>query len=159
MLNQCNSLNYPLFQRYASIENYDLRKAYSSSKLANILFARKLHQNILNQKKPIDILVVSPGIVWTNLSRHMRLKWWQLVLLTPFAALFVRTPKQGSQTVIHCATADSLRSDRLYRNCGQHKWDAITSDTDLSNRVYELTLKTIESYLKCKALLTKHSLI
>ncbi|CAG2102030.1 unnamed protein product [Medioppia subpectinata] len=136
------------FQKgYASVDNYESRKAYNNSKLANLLFARRLHSHIVSQNQMIDVLMASPGIVWTNLSRHMRLKWWQLILLSPFAVMFVRTPKQGSETPVHCATAQPLISDTLYRNCCPQKWDAIASDPQLCDKVYEMTIKAIETYI------------
>ncbi|CAG2165002.1 unnamed protein product [Oppiella nova] len=133
---------------YASLDNYDKRKAYNNSKLANILFARRLHKNIVSDNQLIDVLIASPGIVWTNLGRHLMLKWWQKCVLLPFAVMFVRTPKQGAQTPVHCTTAQSITSDSLYRNCCPQEWDAIVSDSVLSDKVYELTIKAIENYLK-----------
>ena len=136
------------YDSYASQDNYDLRKAYNNSKLANVLFARSLHQKIVEQGKPVDIMMASPGIVWTKLGRHLKIKWWQYILLAPFATLFVRTARQGSQTVIHCTTDDQVTADRLYRNCTQQQWDAIATDSSLANRIYEITIKVIESHLK-----------
>jgi len=78
------------------------------------------------------------------------MKWWQILLLSPFGLLFVRTPKQGSQTVVHCATAHPLKPATLYRNCSEYVWNTTASDLNLSNKVYDLTLKAIESHLKTK---------
>jgi hypothetical protein len=96
----------------------------------------------------VDIYIASPGIVWTNLNRHLKLKWWQILLLSPFGLMFVRTAKQGSQTVIHCATENSLKPVTLYRNCSEHVWNSTASDPNLSEKVYDLTLKAIESHTK-----------
>ncbi|XP_054162421.1 retinol dehydrogenase 14-like [Oppia nitens] len=130
-----------------SNDTYNRRQAYNNSKLANILFARHLHRDIVRHNLPIDVVCVSPGIVWTKLGRHLPLKWWQYFLLLPFAALFVRTPRQGSQTPIHCATSRTLISDSLYRNCIPKVWEGNVCDRQLSDKVYELTMKIIDRYL------------
>ena len=90
-------------------------------------------------------MMASPGIVWTKLGRHLKIKWWQYILLAPFATLFVRTARQGSQTVIHCATDDQVTADRLYRNCTQQQWDAIATDSSLAIESMRLLLRLLKA--------------
>lgn len=52
-----------------SEQNYDSGKAYSQSKLSNVLFTRELARRL--QGTGVTVNALHPGIVHTELGRHM----------------------------------------------------------------------------------------
>jgi len=74
-----------------------------------------------------------------------------LALFSPLFAMILKSPKQGAQTIIGCAMADHVRSDVLYHNCkpnGKHLQHAAASDSQVSERVYSLTMQTLKRYVE-----------
>ena len=54
----------------------------------------------------VTVNVVSPGMVNTKFMRFM--PRWQQILSSPLRALFLRSPKQGADSVIYAASSDEL---------------------------------------------------
>ncbi|XP_058974611.1 retinol dehydrogenase 12-like [Musca domestica] len=81
-----------------SEQSYDPFKAYAQSKLANILFTRKLAKMLKDAK--VDVNCLHPGSVQSELSRNN-------ILLKVFSAIFskfiLRSTKGGAQTVLYLA--------------------------------------------------------
>uniref|UniRef100_A0A9J8BGE7 Si:dkey-94e7.2 n=1 Tax=Cyprinus carpio carpio TaxID=630221 RepID=A0A9J8BGE7_CYPCA len=75
--------------------NYHSRRAYDQSKLANILFTHT----------GVTAYAVHPGIVRTELKRHMNLG---LLIIWKIVRPFTKTPGQGAQTTIYCAVQPEL---------------------------------------------------
>ena len=97
-----------------SRKSYKKIKAYSQSKLANILFARELSTRLLNTGVTVNSL--HPGIVQTELGRHMNSVFRSVyrILLKPF----YKTPFEGAQTQIRLAVDPALEgvSGRYFNN-------------------------------------------
>jgi len=88
-------------------KSYVSMKAYSQSKLANVLFTKELARRI----EGTDTVTVSlhPGVVRTELSRYINSSLQLLVrLIYPIFCIFTKTPEQGAQTTIHCSLADDI---------------------------------------------------
>ena len=95
------------------------------------------------------VFSLSPGIVKTNLGRHRPLSLPMKILLAPFAALFVRTPFQGAQTLVYCGTEPELdkpeASGKFYRDCKEaplvegHQ----ANDVEMAKRLYEKSLSMV----------------
>lgn len=92
---------------------------YCNSKLMNAYFTRGLASRL--QNSGIDVHMCCPGFCATNLFRYS-IKWYHYVLMAPVMLLFMKTPKQGSETVVFCATDYSIegKSGKLYRNCEEY---------------------------------------
>ncbi|KAF5273108.1 hypothetical protein FQA39_LY07598 [Lamprigera yunnana] len=86
-----------------SDKNYDSAAAYAQSKLANILFTRELSEKLKGSQ--VDVNAVHPGIVDTEIIRHMGFfsSWFATILIKPFVWPFLKSPRQGAQTVIYAA--------------------------------------------------------
>lgn len=109
-------------------ERYTPFAAYSQSKLANILFTRKL-ANLL-EGTGVSVYAVHPGVVRTELARHM--PTWQKILLKPIMVLS-KSPVKGAQTSIYCAVEPGLaeQTGRYYADCAEHTLGrAATSEED-----------------------------
>ncbi|MAT50738.1 MAG: short-chain dehydrogenase [Porticoccaceae bacterium] len=79
--------------------NFDAGKAYSQSKLANILFTRALAVRLGDEG--IKVNAVHPGLVQSNFDSHgnrvVKLLYW-------FSRPFSLTPEQGADTILWLAT-------------------------------------------------------
>ncbi|HVE63601.1 MAG TPA: SDR family oxidoreductase [Mycobacteriales bacterium] len=76
-------------------------QAYADTKLANVLFTRELARRWAGTG--VTSYAVHPGAVRTGLFRENRL----LGAIYPFVP-FMKSPKQGAQTTLWCATAPEL---------------------------------------------------
>ncbi|RWS29511.1 retinol dehydrogenase 12-like protein [Leptotrombidium deliense] len=123
--------------------NYDIDKAYANSKLASVLYFRKLSKQMEKKKIAVKMFCVSPGLVFTNIGRHMKLIW--KILLLPFAFLFLRTPKQGSQTTMYCVL-EATENGAYYRNCEKIPFAGKANDDNLASLVYDRTLAAIKAH-------------
>ncbi|KAF7262873.1 retinol dehydrogenase 13-like [Rhynchophorus ferrugineus] len=83
--------------------NYNPGKAYSQSKLANVLFSNELADRLAGTG--VTVNSVHPGIVDTAIIRHMAIykSWISTIIAKPLSWAFVKTPKQGCQTIIYTA--------------------------------------------------------
>lgn len=94
---------------------------YNNSKLANAYFSHELATRV--QQDGISVYTVCPGWVYTGLFRNHQVRWYHYLLVAPIAYLFMRTPAQGAQTLIYCATEPELASEtgQFYRNCARYQ--------------------------------------
>jgi len=90
----------PNFERRA----YDKWLAYGQSKTANVLFAVALDAR--GEKHGVRAFAVHPGVIHTDLSRHLTEAEVSGVLSS--AAQFMKTPDQGAATSVWCATSPQL---------------------------------------------------
>ncbi|XP_046802719.1 retinol dehydrogenase 11-like [Lucilia cuprina] len=87
-----------------SEHHYNKMLAYAQSKLANILFTRKLSQ--LLQGSGVTVNCLHPGVVRTDLWRNEAI----LDLLNiMFSWLLLRSPKGGAQTALYLAIDPELK--------------------------------------------------
>lgn len=129
------------FDTINSEKHYDKSMAYKNSKLANVLFTRELNKRI--QSTGVSVYAVSPGMVWTNLGRYMSLNWWKIAALAPLAWFFIRTPRQGCQTILHCAISEEaeLESGSYYRNCEREDFAKVAEDEGVAKRLWDVSEK------------------
>ncbi len=102
-------------------DGYGANKAYSQSKLAQMMFAYELQDRLAAaQRKDVEVFVCHPGssatsLITTSGSRTMRFFWW-LMTKTPM----VQTAEQGSYPEVMCATEKALTEQRaLYGPTGR----------------------------------------
>ncbi|KAF7642421.1 hypothetical protein LDENG_00258160 [Lucifuga dentata] len=79
-------------------------RAYCSSKLCNVLFTHELAKRLRGSN--VTCYSVHPGIVRTDLSRHISL--WQKVFVEPVSRLLFLDPEAGAQTTLHCALQEGI---------------------------------------------------
>ncbi|CAG2178248.1 unnamed protein product, partial [Oppiella nova] len=94
---------------------YEALKAYSNSKLANVLFSRELAKRL--NKTNINTYSLHPGVIHTDLIRHN--KSGDKTDVGFMERHFFLTPFMGSQTTLYCALDDSLDNESgfYYDNC------------------------------------------
>lgn len=108
----CDDLN--------SEKSYNKYKAYSQSKLANILFTQELAKRL--KGTGITVNACHPGIVKTELGRHLVHSVLKKIL-DPFTYFFFKTPKSGAQTSIRLAVDPELEnvSGMYFADCKAQK--------------------------------------
>lgn len=90
-----------------SERSYNKYKAYSQSKLANILFVQELAKRLTNYH--VTVNAVHPGIVKTDLGRYLVHSYLKK-LIDPFTYYFFKTAKSGAQTSIRLAVDPELEN-------------------------------------------------
>jgi len=88
------------FQDLEFENKYASFKSYAQSKLANILFTKKLAQNLMGSGVTVNCL--HPGVVSTNLFDKLP------GILMKAMSLFMITPEKGAQTTVYLATSPDV---------------------------------------------------
>ncbi|KAL7294673.1 hypothetical protein TKK_0011976 [Trichogramma kaykai] len=95
---------------FNSTERYDPGAAYAQSKLANVLFTVELAKRL--KGTGVTSNAVHPGIVDTEITRYMGYynSFISSIFLKPIVWPFIKTPKQGAQTIIYAAVDPKLEN-------------------------------------------------
>ncbi|XP_031618065.1 retinol dehydrogenase 14-like isoform X2 [Contarinia nasturtii] len=103
-----------------SEKSYNKFKAYSQSKLANILFTQELARRL--KGTGVTCNAVHPGVVKTDLGRHLVHSLIKK-LIDPFTYFFFKTAKSGAQTTIRLAVDPELEkvTGQYFADCKQQK--------------------------------------
>lgn len=117
--------------------NYTPWRAYGQSKLANMLFARALSKRFQGSARTAN--AVHPGVIATNLNRHMSLG---ARLFFPVAsAIAMKSIPQGAATqcyvAVHPATANI--SGEFFSDCNVARSSTAGRDLALAERLWSVT--------------------
>uniref|UniRef100_H3D810 Retinol dehydrogenase 12, like n=1 Tax=Tetraodon nigroviridis TaxID=99883 RepID=H3D810_TETNG len=123
-----------------SEKSYDKRRAYSQSKLANVLFTRSLAQRL--EGTGVTTYSLHPGVVQTDLWRHLS---GPEQFLMRFAKPFSKNSVQGAQTTIYCAVEPSLEKESggYYSDCAPASCSAAAKNDDLAQKLWELSCQLL----------------
>ena len=129
------------FDNLDGSKGYDGWKNYAQSKFANVLFAKELARRFHGTKKTAN--AVHPGVIATNLGRHMNPIVWSLY--SALAPLFLKTVPQGAATEVYVATSPALDgvSGEYFADCNVAKARRDTSDATLAKRLWEVSGKIV----------------
>ena len=118
-------------------KGFNVIKAYSQSKLANVLFTRELARRL--KKRRISVNCCHPGAVATNIGIDRDTGFGKTItgLLKPF----FQTPAEGARTAIFLATDDSVRNitGGYFYKCKIAKSSRRSKDPALAKRLYEFS--------------------
>lgn len=127
-----------------SFENgYKPNTAYGQSKLANLLFAKSLHERFQGTKKTAN--AVHPGVIATNLGRHMPAA---VRLAMPIAnAIAFKSIPEGAATQCYVASHPSLAdvSGEYFSDCNVAKHSRHGHDVALAERLWERTEEIVQA--------------
>ncbi len=122
---------------------FNVFKAYSQSKLANVLFTRELARRV--KDKGITVNCCHPGAVATNIGIDRETGFGKTVtgLLKPF----FQTPEQGAGTAVFLATDDSVAdvSGEYFYKCKIAKSSKRSKDMELAKELFEFSEKLINN--------------
>lgn len=123
--------------------NFNVIKAYSQSKLANVLFTREMAARL--KDKNITVNCCHPGAVATNMGVDRETGFGKFItgLLKPF----FQTPAQGASTAIFLASDESVKdiSGEYFYKCKIAKSSARSKDMELAKKLYEFSWELITS--------------
>lgn len=116
---------------------FNVIKAYSQSKLANVLFTRELARRV--KDRGITVNCCHPGAVATNIGIDRDTGFGKTItsLLKPF----FQTPAEGARTAIFLATDESVQhiSGEYFYKCKIAKSSKRSKDVLLAKRLYKLS--------------------
>ncbi|XP_021924780.1 retinol dehydrogenase 12-like isoform X2 [Zootermopsis nevadensis] len=116
--------------------------AYAQSKLAQVLFTKSLDSKLRNRNIPVQVHVVHPGIVNTDLFNGTLLK-----TVAPWIpALLFKTPEQGAETILHACLASALEGcgGSYLSNCSETTVSPKASSQKVQDRLWSVMLSSIE---------------
>jgi WW domain-containing oxidoreductase len=122
------------FDNLSGDKGYGAWANYGQSKLANLLFSNELARRLQGTAKTSN--AVHPGVIATNLSRHMNpLARFGFGLMGP---LFLKTVPQGAATETYVATNPALAgvSGKYFADCNQKAPRADALDPELAKRLW-----------------------
>ncbi|RUS33224.1 hypothetical protein BC938DRAFT_472513 [Jimgerdemannia flammicorona] len=122
--------------QYAKPGSYRALKAYSDTKLMNILFTEELAR-----KEPgIITHALHPGFVKSDIWFREDRPWY-LKLVFRVATLAARDCVQGAMTTVHCAVSDKAGASnaKYWDSCRQVEPKAVAHDRDVAKRLWEIS--------------------
>jgi NAD(P)-dependent dehydrogenase (short-subunit alcohol dehydrogenase family) len=113
------------------------QRAYSQSKLANVLFTYELARRL--EGTGVTATVLHPGVVRTAFGAEDSGRWMRL--LQPLVRPFMKTPEQGAATPIFLASSPEVAGvTGAYFAARRPKRSAKASyDRDLARRLWEVS--------------------
>ncbi|XP_056452802.1 retinol dehydrogenase 12-like [Gadus chalcogrammus] len=121
-----------------SERSYHPRRAYGQSKLANILSTRALARRL--QDSGVTVYAVHPGIVRTEIKRHMNLA---LLISWKIVRPFTKTIQQGAQTTIYCTVEPDIQSGGYYCDCKLSSCTSAARDDVMAEKLWELSCQML----------------
>lgn len=123
-----------------SEKGYNKNKAYSQSKLANVLFTRSLAKML--EGTGVTAHSLHPGVVQTDLWRHLNSA--QAVVMK-MVSPFTKNSVQGAQTTIYCAVDPELatKSGGYYSDCAPASCSRVASDDDLAKKLWDISCQML----------------
>lgn len=118
-------------------KGFNIIKAYSQSKLANVLFTRELAQRL--KDKGITVNCCHPGAVATNIGIDRETGFGKTI--TGMLKPFFRTPKEGAATAIFLAMDESVKdvTGEYFYDCKIAKSSDRSKDPELAKKLFEFT--------------------
>ena len=116
--------------------SYSGGRAYSQSKLANVMFAYELARRL--RTTSVTANAVHPGVVSTALGAEDRAGVQRL--LVPFIRPFMKAPSRGAATSIHVACAPGLEqvTGRYFANSKTKRSSKRSYDESISVRLWQV---------------------
>ena len=122
-------------------KGFNVIKAYSQSKLANVLFTRELARRV--KDRGITVNCCHPGAVATNIGIDRETGFGKTItgLLKPF----FQTPEQGARTAIFLASDDSVSgiTGEYFYKCRIARSSRRSKDPALAKKLYEFSEELI----------------
>ncbi|XP_047392395.1 dehydrogenase/reductase SDR family member on chromosome X isoform X2 [Sciurus carolinensis] len=116
--------------------SYSPHAAYAQSKLALVLFTYRLQRLLAAQGSPVTANVVDPGVVDTDLYRHVF--WGTRLVKRALGWLLFKTPDEGAWTSVYAAVAPELEGvgGRYLYNEKETKSLKVTYDQKLQQQLW-----------------------
>jgi WW domain-containing oxidoreductase len=129
------------FDNLDGSKGYGAWRNYGQSKLANILFAVQLARRFAGSQRTAN--AVHPGVIATNLNRHMHPVLSSLQRSS--GSLFLKSIPQGAATQVFVATHPSLAgvSGQYFADCNVARPRADANDAALAERLWNVSERIV----------------
>lgn len=130
-----------------SEKSYSKVKTYAQSKLANILFTRELARKL--EGTGVTVNSCHPGVVQTELGRHMVKNTWIRPIYKKICAPFFKTPFEGAQTQIKLALDPELKNStgKYYSDCEEDNPSDAAKNSDNAKWLWNESLRIVNEKL------------
>uniref|UniRef100_A0A8C2YPD8 Retinol dehydrogenase 14 n=1 Tax=Chinchilla lanigera TaxID=34839 RepID=A0A8C2YPD8_CHILA len=127
------------FEDLNSEASYNKSFCYSRSKLANILFTRELARRLEGTNVTVNVL--HPGIVRTNLGRHIHIPLLAKPLFNLVSWAFFKTPLEGAQTSIYLASSPEVEgvSGKYFGDCKEEELLPKAMDESVARKLWDIS--------------------
>eukprot|EP00075_Anas_platyrhynchos_P021821 XP_027311074.1 LOW QUALITY PROTEIN: retinol dehydrogenase 14 [Anas platyrhynchos] len=127
------------FEDLNSEISYNKSFCYSRSKLANILFARELARRL--EGTGVTVNSLHPGIVRTNLGRHVNIPLLAKPLFNLVSWAFFKTPLEGAQTSIYLASSPEVEgvSGKYFGDCKEEELLPKAMDDLVARKLWDIS--------------------
>ena len=124
-------------------KGYNVVKAYSQSKLANVLFTRELARRV--KDRGITVNCCHPGAVATNMGVDRETGFGKTV--TRMLKPFFLTPTEGARTAVFLATDETVKgiTGEYFYKCKIARSSKRSKDPELAKKLYELSEQLVGS--------------
>lgn len=127
------------FEDLNSEQSYNKSFCYSRSKLANILFTRELARRLEGTNVTVNVL--HPGIVRTNLGRHIHIPLLVKPLFNLLSWAFFKSPVEGAQTSIYLASSPDVEgvSGKYFGDCKEEELLPKAMDESVARKLWDIS--------------------
>nr|XP_023654057.1 retinol dehydrogenase 14-like [Paramormyrops kingsleyae] len=125
------------FDDLNSERSYNKAACYSQSKLANLLFIHELSRRLKDTGVAVNAL--SPGIVRTQLGRHVHIPFLARPIFHLISWTFFKTPVEGAQTPIYLACSPDVEGvqGKCFINCEEQELVPKATDDETARRLWD----------------------
>jgi NAD(P)-dependent dehydrogenase (short-subunit alcohol dehydrogenase family) len=125
------------FDDLQGARNYSGQRAYSQSKLANVMFTVELARRL--QGTGVTATAVHPGVVRTNFGSEDQA--WFFATISRAVRPFLKTPARGAQTSIYLASSPDVDgvTGRFYANGKPKTPSKIAGDTVMAATLWRVS--------------------
>ena len=130
------------FQDVNLKDNYNLIKAYSQSKLCNILFTYELAERLKGSKVTVNCL--HPGAVATEMGINRKTGFGSTI--TRMLKPFFQTPLEGASTAIYLATSEEVldTTGKYFYKKKPIKSSKLSYNKEISKKLWKLSEKLVD---------------
>lgn len=125
--------------------NYDPKRAYGQSKLANCLFTIELARRFAGT--PTTVNSMNPGAVLTELQRHA--PEWLVKLGDVLGPAFMKMPAEGASTICYLAAYPTLvdYSGYYFIDCSPVELGGNSEDAAMAAKLWDVSSELVATYL------------
>jgi len=125
------------FDDLQGARHYSGQRAYSQSKLANVMFTTELARRLAGTG--VTATAVHPGVVRTNFVAEDQ-AWW-FALISRVVRPLLKTPAQGAQTPIYLAASPEVAgvTGQFFANRTPKAANKVAYDTGLTARLWQVS--------------------
>ena len=132
-------------------KSYNMMRAYSQSKLANVIFTKELQRRLQDSK--VKVFAVHPGVVKTDITRHVVERWYFRLFFSVLGHSVMKitgkSTLQGAQTTLYCALEDfeKIKGGAYYSDCKMVKENPEANKEENWKKLWDASEKFIAEKL------------